>query len=85
MAETDRPGPPQRVGVTVKFLAENQARQRAYEERRRMWTEPFRPSRPRAQASCRVARTREGQRFQARQARPVETDRGRDRARRQDS
>lgn len=57
MTETDRPGPPLRVEVTAKFLAESRARQRAYEERRRLWTEPLRPARPRAQAAA-VSRAR---------------------------
>lgn len=51
MIESDRPGPPLRVAVTVQFLAESRAKQRAYAERRRLWTEPFHPSRPRAQAA----------------------------------
>ena len=52
MTESDRPGPPARVEVTAAFLAENRAKQRAYEERRRLWTEPLQPSRPRAQAEA---------------------------------
>ncbi len=49
MTESDRPSPPARVEVTAAFLAENRAKQRAYVERRRLWTEPLQPLRPRAQ------------------------------------
>ena len=44
---------PQRVDVTAQFLSGTAAKQRAYEERRRMWTAPFHPSQPRAQAAVR--------------------------------
>lgn len=57
MSKDDRPAPPTRVAVTAEFLAEARARQRAYEERRRIWTEPFHPARPRAQAAT-VSRAR---------------------------
>ncbi len=52
MADSDRPSPPARVEVTAKFMAENRAKQRAYEERRRLWTEPLQPLRLRAQATA---------------------------------
>jgi hypothetical protein len=52
MTDSDRPGPPVRVEVTAKFIEENRAKQRAYEERRRLWTEPLQPLRPRAQAAA---------------------------------
>jgi hypothetical protein len=52
MTDSDQPGPPARVEVTAKFIAENHAKQRAYEERRRLWTEPLQPLRPRAQAAA---------------------------------
>ena len=45
----DRPSPHQ-VEVTVQFLNETNARQRAYAERRRIWTAMFHPAEPRAQA-----------------------------------
>jgi hypothetical protein len=48
---------PHRVEVTARFLAEAQARQQAYEARRRMWTAAFHPSDPRAQAAARSRRT----------------------------
>jgi hypothetical protein len=55
---TERSGglPPVRVEVTTKFLAEADARQRAYEARRKMWTAAFHPSDPRAQATSRSRR-----------------------------
>lgn len=40
---------PERVEVTARFIAETTAKQRAYEDRRRMWTASFHPSEPRAQ------------------------------------
>lgn len=40
---------PHQVEVTVPFLTEAAARQRAYAERRRLWTAAFHPSEPRAQ------------------------------------
>jgi hypothetical protein len=46
---SDRPSPAQ-VEVTVKFLTDAAAKQRAYAERRRMWTGAFHPSEPRSQA-----------------------------------
>jgi hypothetical protein len=46
---SSRPSPHQ-VEVTVQFLNETNARQRAYAERRRQWTSGFHPSEPRAQA-----------------------------------
>lgn len=49
MAERDELEGPVRIEVTAQFLAENQAKRRAYEERRRMWTAGFQPARPRAQ------------------------------------
>jgi hypothetical protein len=42
--------------VTAKFLAEAEARQRAYEARRQMWTAAFHPSEPRTQAASRSRR-----------------------------
>ena len=53
---TDGPGTgePRRVAVTATFLAETNARQRAYEARRRLWTAAFQPSDPRAQAAVRM-------------------------------
>lgn len=61
----DRPSPTQ-VEVTVQFLNEATAKQRAYAERRRMWTAAFQPSEPRAQALA-VSRRR-GQIHDPRQA-----------------
>jgi len=52
MTGSDRPGPPTRVEVTAKFIAENHAKQRAYEVRRRLWTEPLQLLRSRAQAAA---------------------------------
>jgi hypothetical protein len=54
------------VDVTVQFLNDARAKQRAYAERRRMWTTEFRPSEPRAQALS-VSRRR-GQIHDPRQA-----------------
>jgi hypothetical protein len=56
MTERSDRHPPGRVEVTAKFLAEVDARQRAYEARRRMWTAAFHPSEPRAQAASRSRR-----------------------------
>jgi len=54
---TERGGlPPARVEVTTQFLSEAQARQRAYEARRKLWTAMFHPSEPRAQAAARSRR-----------------------------
>jgi hypothetical protein len=52
---TDSPYKPQipRVEVTAQWIAENAAKQRAYEISRRMWTAPFQPSNPRAQPAAR--------------------------------
>ena len=49
---TDRPGKPNptQVEVTVTFLNDAAAKQRAYAERRRLWTTSFHPSEPRTQA-----------------------------------
>jgi hypothetical protein len=52
---SDAFSPPAQVEVTAHFLADTQARQRAYEERRKLWTAPFHPAQPRAMA---VARSR---------------------------
>ncbi|HUN44644.1 MAG TPA: hypothetical protein VMU81_30515 [Acetobacteraceae bacterium] len=53
MTEHDPINPPVRVEVTAQFLADARARQRAYEERRKLWTAPFHPSEPRARAAAR--------------------------------
>jgi len=55
---TDRAGglPPQRVEVTARFLADASTKQRAYEARRKMWTQAFHPSEPRSQAATRSRR-----------------------------
>jgi len=54
---TERGGlPPVRVEVTAKFLGDAADRQRAYEGRRKMWTQTFHPSEPRAQAASRSRR-----------------------------
>jgi hypothetical protein len=55
---TDSPYKPQivRVEVTAQWLAENVAKQRAYEVSRRMWTAVFRPSDPRAQPAVTQSR-----------------------------
>ena len=54
---TERGGlPPLRVEVTAKFLGDSADKQRAYEARRKMWTQAFRPSEPRAQAASRSRR-----------------------------
>ena len=49
--------PPSRVEVTAKFLTEAADKQRAYEARRKMWTQAFHPSEPRAQAASRSRRS----------------------------
>jgi GMP synthase-like glutamine amidotransferase len=41
---------PERVEVTARFITETTTKQRAYEDRRRMWTAAFHPSEPRTQA-----------------------------------
>ena len=54
---TERGGlPPVRVEVTAQFLAEATERQRAYAARRKLWTQAFHPSEPRAQAAARSRR-----------------------------
>jgi hypothetical protein len=60
-----RPSPNQ-VEVTVQFLNETNSKQRAYAERRRMWTAGFHPAEPRTQALA-VSRRR-GQIHDPRQA-----------------
>ncbi len=50
--------PPVRVEVTAKFLTDAADKQRAYEARRKMWTQAFHPSEPRAQAASRSRRGR---------------------------
>ena len=55
---TERGGlPPTRVEVTAKFLSEAGEKQRAYEARRRIWTQAFRSSEPRTQAASRSRRS----------------------------
>jgi hypothetical protein len=49
--------PPVRVEVTATFLSEAAEKQRTYEARRKMWTQAFRPSEPRAQAASRSRRS----------------------------
>jgi hypothetical protein len=53
MTNSDDTSGPTRVEVTAKFLSGTAAKQRAYEEHRRMWTAPFHPSQPRTQAAAR--------------------------------
>jgi hypothetical protein len=48
--------PPMRVEVTAKFLSDAAEKQRLYQARRRMWTQAFHPSEPRAQAAARSRR-----------------------------
>jgi hypothetical protein len=48
--------PPARVEVTAKFLTDAADKQRTYEARRKMWTQAFHPSEPRAQAASRSRR-----------------------------
>jgi hypothetical protein len=48
--------PPVRVEVTAKFLSDAAAKQRTYEARRKIWTQAFHPSEPRAQAAARSRR-----------------------------
>jgi hypothetical protein len=49
--------PPLRVEVTAKFLSDAVEKQRAYEAQRKMWTQAFRPSEPRALAASRSRRS----------------------------
>ena len=56
MPDRDDRVPPSRVEVTARFLAENGAKQKAYEVQRRMWTAAFHPSEPRAQTAARSRR-----------------------------
>ena len=49
--------PPVRVEVTAKFLSDSADKQRTYEARRKMWTQAFHPSEPRAQAASRSRRS----------------------------
>jgi hypothetical protein len=53
MTDQRETGASARVEVTAKFLAETNARQRAYEARRRIWTAAFHSSDPRAQPAAR--------------------------------
>jgi hypothetical protein len=43
--------------VTAKFLSDAVEKQRAYEAQRKMWTQAFRPSEPRALAASRSRRS----------------------------
>jgi hypothetical protein len=52
MAEDPLAGPP-RVEVSAEWIRTNLAKQKAYEQSRRMWTSGFTPSQPRAQAAGR--------------------------------
>jgi hypothetical protein len=55
---TERGGlPPVRVEVTAGFLSEAAEKQRAYEARRKIWTQAFHPSEPRVQAASRSRRS----------------------------
>lgn len=55
---TERGGlPPVRVEVTARFLSDAAEKQRAYETRRKIWTQAFHPSEPRAQAASRSRRS----------------------------
>lgn len=54
MTDETEPRPPPRMAVTAQFLRDSAAKQRAYEERRKLWTAPFHPSQPRAQAAART-------------------------------
>jgi len=45
-------GPP-RVEVSAEWIRTNLAKQKAYEQSRKMWTSGFMPSQPRAQAAGR--------------------------------
>lgn len=49
--------PPVRVEVTAKFLSDSADKQRSYEARRKLWTQAFHPSEPRAQAASRSRRS----------------------------
>jgi hypothetical protein len=53
MTDKAEKGAPTRVEVTAKFLTETNARQHAYEGRRRIWTAAFHSSEPRAQPAAR--------------------------------
>jgi hypothetical protein len=53
MTDKGETGASARVEVTARFLAEANAKQHAYEVRRRMWTAEFHPSDPRSQAAAR--------------------------------
>jgi hypothetical protein len=48
--------PPVRVEVTAQFLSDAAEKQRNYQARRRIWTQAFHPSEPRAQAASRSRR-----------------------------
>jgi len=50
MADMTGKAKPYQVEVTAAFLADCAAKQKAYEQQRRMWTAAFHPSEPRAQA-----------------------------------
>jgi hypothetical protein len=54
---TERGGLPSvRVEVTAQFLSDAAEKQRNYQARRRIWTQAFHPSEPRAQAASRSRR-----------------------------
>jgi len=42
---------PPRVEVAAEWVRENQAKQKAYEQSRKLWTSAFLPSQPRAMAA----------------------------------
>jgi hypothetical protein len=51
---TDQPlGGPPRLPVTAEWVRENLAKQRAYEQGRKMWTTGFLPAQPRTMAASR--------------------------------
>jgi hypothetical protein len=52
MTEEAKSGP-QRVTVTAEWVRDNLAKQKAYEQSRKMWTSGFLPSQPPAMASNR--------------------------------
>jgi hypothetical protein len=52
MADDAIAGPP-RVEVSAEWIRTNLAKQKAYEQSRRIWTSGFMPSQPRAQAASR--------------------------------
>jgi hypothetical protein len=55
---TERGGlPPGRIEVTAQFLSDAAEKQRTYQARRKMWTQSFHPSEPRAQAASRSRRS----------------------------